>query len=371
MSLFPLPVVDVSRFLIPSGEDDEYAASAVADLASDPQAVASARAMLDACETVGAFHVVGHGVESHLLTGKAFAAAEEFFALDDETKRAMPVKSGGFTRGFIGVGKESGGTATEVKEAFSYGFAWPEDVVPSNPMQGPNIYPQSLPATWRSTIDLFYSSMVSAALATTRCLALALNRPDLVSLCRGGDTISLMRVFKYLPRDEAVDDLDGGEAITTGSSPHTDWGFLTLIAANQPGLQIQLPSGGGTKWVTVKPEPNALTVNAGDYLALLSGGKVISPVHRVTRPFWTEQPRTSFVFFWYPNYDAEALPSQAASGDGEDDIKAVVSRGVSLFKDQTETGAVKGHSLDPEVLKGVPFGKYIMDKWASVARASY
>lgn len=43
----------------------------------------------------------------------------------------------------------------------------------------------------------------------------------------GGDSISLMRLFHYMPYGLAGAVGEGQERI--GSSPHTDWGFLTLI----------------------------------------------------------------------------------------------------------------------------------------------
>lgn len=92
----------------------------------------------------------------------------------------------------------------------------------------------------------------------------------LAALLDGGDTVSLMRLFRYLP-DAHEDCAQGtarrqgrgspggraaepgagegegeGEAAAapvverTGSSPHTDWGFLTLILGDgSGGLQVQ------------------------------------------------------------------------------------------------------------------------------------
>lgn len=44
-----------------------------------------------------------------------------FFALPGATKGEIPAKKGGFTRGYIGFGGESGSHLLECKEAFSYG----------------------------------------------------------------------------------------------------------------------------------------------------------------------------------------------------------------------------------------------------------
>lgn len=43
-------------------------------------------------------------------------------------------------------------------------------------------------------------------------------------LCQGGETISLMRAFHYLPTSElAARGLQNDPSIAIGSSPHTDW----------------------------------------------------------------------------------------------------------------------------------------------------
>ncbi len=44
-----------------------------------------------------------------------------FFSLPEAKKRKIPAKKGGFTRGYIGFGGESGSHLLECKEAFSYG----------------------------------------------------------------------------------------------------------------------------------------------------------------------------------------------------------------------------------------------------------
>lgn len=61
---------------------------------------------------------------------------------------------------------------------------------------------------------------------------------------------------------------------------HTDSCAITLLF-RQPvaALQIKDPQSGQWKWV--KPMENALTVNAGDVLSILTGGYLKSTIHRV------------------------------------------------------------------------------------------
>lgn len=55
------------------------------------------------------------------VTGTFVFGIRRFFALPEEVKRKIPAKKGGFTRGYIGFGGESGSHLLECKEAFSYG----------------------------------------------------------------------------------------------------------------------------------------------------------------------------------------------------------------------------------------------------------
>lgn len=48
--------------------------------------------------------------------------SRRFFSLPMDVKRKIPAKQGGFTRGYIGFGGESGSHRLECKEAFSYGW---------------------------------------------------------------------------------------------------------------------------------------------------------------------------------------------------------------------------------------------------------
>lgn len=65
-----------------------------------------------------------------------------------------------------------------------------------------------------------------------------------------------------------------------GHNKHTDIGTLTLLFADQWGLQVYSPERDG--WAFVEPRPRRhATVNVGDSLRFLSGGRLYSCVHRV------------------------------------------------------------------------------------------
>ena len=69
--------------------------------------------------------------------------------------------------------------------------------------------------------------------------------------------------------------------------PHTDFGTLTVLH-RQPGssdLEVQLANG---EWVHAPVADHAFTINCGDMLALWSGGRWRSAIHRVLAPSATD-----------------------------------------------------------------------------------
>lgn len=297
-----------------------------------------------ACTKLGFFHVVGHNFNKEKRSN-IFRASEEFFDLDSNVKRAIPIKSGGFTRGYVGVGGESGSDLFELKEGFSYGYPW--QGAPQNPLQGPNEWPSAaakLKPEWRHDMEEFYTDMIQVAEATTRALSASLGRDMnyFEKFCDKGDTISLMRFFNYLP--QALAEKVTNQTNLTGSSPHTDWGFLTLIVQDQTGgLQVHIDG----EWKDIVPCPDGVLVNCGDYLSLATAGQYKSPLHRVV--LHPTQYRKSMVLFYYPNYEAE-LPT-AAPGN------------LSLFTQQAPK-----HRQQPIDAKQLPFGEFILKKWSEVFR---
>ena len=93
-----------------------------------------------------------------------------------------------------------------------------------------------------------------------------------------------------------------------GINPHTDAGFLTILAQDAvPGLEVEAAGGGG--WVLVDPIPGALTVNVGDQCQVISNGRFRAPPHRVRGPLpGAAAPRYSAAFFFNPRPDAEVAP---------------------------------------------------------------
>lgn len=267
----------------------------------------------------------------------------DFFKLDQNSKNSIKITTKGKNRGYIGIGEESGSDLVEVKEAFSYGYEWlTKESVLTNPLTEHNIWPKQ-PLDFKTNMINFYSEMceLSKNLTSAFSLALGFDEKYLPSFCNDGDKISLMRLFHYFPYDK----ISGASQNKIGSSPHTDWGFLTLIIQQEDvtGLQIWHEE----QWKDVPSLKNTVVVNCGDYLSLISDGKLKSPLHRVVSD---GRERYSSVLFYYPNYDAK-IPKLNNKAD------------LSLFKNQVEGGKEKEFNLEK-----MSFGEYIGEKWVQVSR---
>uniref|UniRef100_N1QT96 S-norcoclaurine synthase 1 n=1 Tax=Aegilops tauschii TaxID=37682 RepID=N1QT96_AEGTA len=89
-----------------------------------------------------------------------------------------------------------------------------------------------------------------------------------------------------------------------GLSPHSDGSFLTILLEvnSVQGLQIRRRGA----WLPVKPLANALLLNVGDLLEIMTNGKYKSIEHRVT--INAHQERLSISAFHVPKYDGIVSP---------------------------------------------------------------
>ena len=339
-----------------AGDDDELTLSLPS---VDLSRADASDQVVEACSGVGMFSVAGLR-ESAAIVREAFDASELVFKVPASEKQRHTAKPGGFTRGYIPLGGESGNPALlECKEAFSYGYGGSLPVANINRLQGPNVWPRSLNPAAKLALDAFFNFSVSISEQVARGLAPALNlTSDIAELIDGGETISLMRLFRYLTVEDPSC-VAGGPASgeRTGSSPHSDWGFLTLVLSDGPGLQLKSPVSEG--WLEVERSARLEPwIICGDYIEILTKGRFQSPLHRVVLP--QLRVRSSFVFFYYPSYHANfasVARHRLATVTGENAEKTSHNTMLDL--------AIK----NPGTLD-LPFGEYILNKWAGVQTPS-
>jgi isopenicillin N synthase-like dioxygenase len=181
-----------------------------------------------------------------------------------------------------------------------------------DPLREPTPLPdeEELPG-WRAAVAGYYTAMerVSCALMQSVARGLGLREQYFDAAFRHG--LSTLRLLRYPERDAGELVRAGpaawvehrGERRYLAGAPHTDSGFLTLLAQDGvAGLQARARDG---TWVDVPPAEGALAVNFGQVLERWSGGRIRATEHRV---IGNARQRFSIPFFYEARADAEIRP---------------------------------------------------------------
>jgi isopenicillin N synthase-like dioxygenase len=221
-----------------------------------------------ACEDVGFFTAVGHGVDPQLIEEVA-ARSRAFFDRPDAEKERFraPAESPGLPV-YRPLGAEKLGANADRKASLDWGptlrgVAWPDDGL-------------------RSTFERYYAEMLRVAGTIVDALGMDLAQ-------HFDDRSSSLRVIDY-PAGA------GG----TRAGAHRDYGVLTLIHSDAAGLEVQTRSG---EWASVQAPPGGYVVNIGDLLQRWSNDRWVSTLHRVVGEDSAPR-RQSVVFFHNPRSDA-------------------------------------------------------------------
>lgn len=278
-----IPILDVSAL---DGDDDAEIRATAATL----------RGYL---ESVGFLYVVGHGIPR----ADVEAVREEgkrFFALPEDQKLKLKIDKN--FRGYLpfaGSTIVTSSVATVSKPNQSESIFFLHEVNADNPkalagkpLQGPNQWPDEavLPG-FRATIEHYVEEMSALARKMVRAIALSLAMPEDGLDRHFDDPTTFLRLLHYptQPKEEGL----------FGSAPHTDYGFITLLAQDDVGgLEVKNRAG---DWVPAPPIPDSFVVNVGDILARWSNDRFVSTPHRVINRSGRE--RYSQPFFFDPSMD--------------------------------------------------------------------
>ena len=257
-------------------------------LLSAPSSAAATLVVEDidtACTETGFFVVVGHAIDREMAT--AFEAARAFFAMPQHDKEAVPRVDGyGFVpHETLALSERPLGKGTEF---FDMGLA---DEVPLPALAG---FHQAVRSYQGAVLEL--SAVLFGALS--RCLEI---EPEFFET-RMKNPQCKLRLMHY-PRVKP--DLNG--ALPVATTPHTDYGALTLLATDGvPGLEVK-PIG--SDWVPVTTPAGSLVVNLGDMLARWTNGIYQSTPHRVIGPSHCERFSIPFFVNPDPNVVIDCIPT--------------------------------------------------------------
>lgn len=256
---------------------------------------------------IGFSYLINHGIPQPLID-EAFEATRRFHALPEGAK--LRIETNRWHRGYIPINTSTIVTSSIAQvtrpnqsESFMMMHELPSndlDVVAGKPLAGPNQWPESCPG-FRETVTRYNGTLqkLCERLLPAVCMALGTESQALAPFFRRPTTF--LRLLHYPPisgpRDEGL----------YGSAPHTDYGFITVLAQDSAGgLQVR-PRGGD--WVDAPPMPGAFIMNTGDITARWSNDLFLSTPHRVYNRQDTD--RYSMAFFFDPAMDSpiSCLPS--------------------------------------------------------------
>ena len=281
----------------------------VIDLESPDVAEASRRAYGD----VGFAYLEGHGVPQELVDA-AFAASERFHALPLEEKLALKVNAQ--HRGYMPFAESkivSSSIQKATKPNLSESLMVMHDVEPGDPsrrddpLAGPNQWP-AIPG-FRDAITAYELALQGLARRLVGVFESALGA-ETGTLARSFEhPTTFLRLLHYPPQDPTAPDDE------FGSNPHTDYGFLTILAQDSSGgLQVRAPDG--ETWLDAPPRPGAFVLNVGDIGERWSNGTLHSTPHRVLNR--TGRDRYSIPYFFDPAAVAVVSPLPMCIPAGEE-----------------------------------------------------
>jgi isopenicillin N synthase-like dioxygenase len=181
------------------------------------------------------------------------------------------------------------------KPNLSESFMLMHEVAPGDvrmPLDGPNQWPAQ-PEGFRAAIADYDAALAQLARQMTRMIAVALGLES-----RGLDRFftrptTFLRLLHYPPSPPDADDRQ------YGSAPHTDYGFITILAQDRTGgLQVRSRDHA---WIDATPIEGAFVVNIGDMGARWTNGRWRSTPHRVINRSGTD--RYSLPYFYDPGAD--------------------------------------------------------------------
>ena len=284
-----IPIVDIAPWLA-SREHSELQAAA--------------EVLRDACERVGFFQLVGHGLPAELRT-EVIDAAERFHALPLEVKQRInldnpehPLRGVGYLP--IGERRLPRRETGNRNEAFlikrDIDIDWDD-----NQWLADDVLPG-----FRRTVTDYAMAAEAISLELVRVYAVALDlEPDWFDAAFR-QPFWRLRLTHYPPEPDRARG-------AFGIAPHVDTTFLTLLLQDAPGLVIY--SADRDAWIEVPSVPDAFVVNTGELLRQWSNDRFLSTRHFANND--TGRSRYSVPLFLNASGDfpMECLPTCCGPGN--------------------------------------------------------
>ena len=175
----------------------------------------------------------------------------------------------------------------------------PDDPRHGRPLDGPNLWPDL--ADFRTPVEAYERAMHAFCLRLLPAMALALGLPRESFDGHFRQPTTFLRLLHYPPQaPDAPDD-------AFGSAPHTDYGFITILAQDrQGGLEVRRRDG---TWLAAPPIPGTWVVNVADMLSRWTNGRWQSTPHRVKNLSGGDRYSCPYFFDMSMDSIVEVLPT--------------------------------------------------------------
>ncbi|KFK36116.1 hypothetical protein AALP_AA4G080200 [Arabis alpina] len=248
--------------------------------------------IVKACETLGFFKVVNHGVDQTIIS-RMEQESINFFAKSVHEKISVKPANQPFRYGFRDIGLK--GDSGEV-EYLLFHTNDPAFLSQLSFNSAVNCYIEAVNQLVSKILDLTAEELRVPPSTFSKLISTV-------------DSDSVLRVNHYPTSDCGTNRVcDKSESVMrVGFGEHTDPQILTVLRSNGiGGLQVL---NSDRLWVPVSPDPSAFCVNVGDLLQVMTNGRFISVKHRVLAS--GKESRLSTAYFAGPPLQAKIGPIPA------------------------------------------------------------
>ncbi|CAL0304962.1 unnamed protein product [Lupinus luteus] len=264
-----IPVIDLDQIIPPITSQNELAK------------------LKEALNSWGCFQAINHGMTSSFMD-KVREISKQFFELPKEEKEK-------YARGPNDI--EGYGNDTTFIE--SQKLDWADRLylkVHPQDKRKFKFWPE-IPNDFRDTIVEYTEKIRLLNEVICKAMAKSLNLEEDCFLNEYGDNDEIIMRLNYYPPCPMADQV-------LGVKPHADGSTITFLLQDKEveGLQVLKDN----LWYKVPIISDALLVNVGDQIEILSNGNFLSPIHRVVTN--TEKERLTIAMFCIPDIEKEIKP---------------------------------------------------------------
>ncbi|OMO61684.1 Oxoglutarate/iron-dependent dioxygenase [Corchorus olitorius] len=258
----------------------------------------------------GCIQAINHGLTSSFLD-KVQEVGQQFFALPSEEKKKYSREVGSIE----GYGNDMILSEHQILDWTDrlYLILSPEE------KRNLKFWPEN-PQHFREILHEYSMKLQVVLEVLLKAMARSLNLEENCFLNQYGDQATMQARFNYYPvcpKPEQV----------LGVKPHADGSAITMLLQDKEveGLQVLKDD----QWFRVPIIPQALLINVGDQVEIMSNGIFKSPVHRVLTN--SERERITLAVFCIPHPDQEIGPVEELIDEKRPRLYKKVKDYVSLY----------------------------------------